>query len=46
MLYSNLLGTYYEVCTYVGFATYRCVTVKICLYFKGLMFMKCFVKIK
>jgi hypothetical protein len=31
------------VCTYVGFATYRHATVKIHLYFKGLMFMKCFV---
>jgi hypothetical protein len=28
---------------YVGFATYRRVTVNIRLYFKGLMFMKCFV---
>jgi hypothetical protein len=31
---------------YVGFATYCRVTVKIRLYFKGLMFMKCFVYIK
>jgi hypothetical protein len=28
---------------HVGFATYRRATVKIHLYFKGLMFMKCFV---
>jgi len=31
---------------YVGFATYRRATVKIHLYFKELMFMKCFVKKK
>jgi hypothetical protein len=31
---------------YVGFATYRRVTVKIRLYFKELMFMKCFIKKK
>jgi hypothetical protein len=37
MLYFDLLGTYYGVCTYVGFATYRRATVKIRLYFKGLM---------
>jgi hypothetical protein len=28
---------------YVGFVTYRHAIVKIRLYFKGLMFMKCFV---
>jgi hypothetical protein len=39
MLYFDLLGTYYGVCTYVGFATYRRATVKIRLYFKGLMIM-------
>jgi hypothetical protein len=31
---------------YVGFATYRRATVRIHLYFKRLMFMKCFVKKK
>jgi len=31
---------------YVGFATYRRATVNIYSYFKGLMFMKCFVKKK
>jgi hypothetical protein len=31
---------------YVGFATYHRATVKIHLYFKELMFMKCFVKKK
>jgi hypothetical protein len=31
---------------YVGFATYRRVTVKIRLYFKELMFRKCFGKKK
>jgi hypothetical protein len=30
---------------YIGFATYRRATVKIRLYFKGLLFMKCFVYI-
>jgi hypothetical protein len=39
MLYSDLLGTYYGVCTHVGFATYRRATVKIRLYFMGLMIM-------
>jgi len=31
---------------HVGFATYRCATVKIHLCFKRLIFMKCFVKKK
>jgi hypothetical protein len=30
---------------YVGFAIYRRATVKIRLYFKGLMFMKCFTEL-
>jgi hypothetical protein len=37
MLYSDLPGTYYEVCTICSLATYRHATVKIRLYFKGLM---------
>jgi hypothetical protein len=43
MLYSDILCTCYGICTYVGFATYRRATMKIRLYFKGLMIMKCFV---
>jgi hypothetical protein len=46
MLYSDLPGTYYGVCTYVGFATYRRATVMIRLYFKGLMIMWMFCILK
>jgi len=46
MLYSDIPYTYYGICTYVGFATYCRATVKIRLYLKGLMIMKCLYKKK
>jgi hypothetical protein len=42
MLYSDLSGTYYGVCTICCFVTYCRATVKIRLYFKRLMNMQMF----